>query len=167
MTSPLPAGEEPKAGASQQGEGFGVLSGLEIHTAHPTCQLDLATVETAVNAVCQGESVRIASLSIVLADRETVWAVNRDWLQHDYPTDVVSFVLDEEAQTRGEIDGEIYVDLDMATERAGEFDATSEHEALRYVVHGLLHLVGHDDATDEARAAMRGLEDRYLASSAQ
>jgi rRNA maturation RNase YbeY len=140
-------------------------SGLEIHAAHPTRQLDASAVESVVEAVCNGENVQIASLSVVLADRETVWAVNRDWLQHDYPTDVVSFVLDEAAQARGEIDGEIYVDLDMASERAGEFDATPEDEALRYVIHGLLHLVGHDDTTDIKRAAMRHLEDRYLASS--
>ena len=149
MSSPEP---EPNAHAA----------GLEIHAAHPTRQLDAAHVEAAVEAVCAGEHVHIASLSVVLADRETVWTVNREWLQHDTPTDVVSFVLDEEAQARGEIDGEIYVDLDMAAERADEFDATPEHEALRYVVHGLLHLVGYDDATDEERAAMRQLEDRYL-----
>lgn len=141
-------------------------SGLEIHAAHPTRQLERATVEAAVNAVCRGEGVQIASLSVVLADRETVWAVNRDWLQHDYPTDVVSFVLDEEAQGRGEIDGEIYVDLDMAAERADEFGATPEEEALRYVIHGLLHLTGHDDATDAERTAMRQLEDRYLEQTA-
>ncbi len=140
-------------------------SGLEIHAAHPTRQLDAAHVHAVIAAVCHGEGVRIASLSVVLADCETVWAVNRDWLQHDYPTDVVSFVLDEEAQVRGEIDGEIYVDLDMAAERADEFGAAPEHEALRYVAHGLLHLVGYDDATDAERAAMRSLEDRYLASS--
>ena len=137
--------------------------GLAIHAAHAQRQLDAAAVEAAIEAVCAGEGVRIRDLSVVLADRETVWAVNREWLAHDYPTDVVSFVLDEAAQAHGEIDGEIYVDLDMAAERAGEFGVTPEHEALRYVVHGLLHLAGHDDATDDQRAAMRQLEDRYLA----
>lgn len=137
-------------------------SGLEIHAAHPSRQLDRARVVAVVDAVCQGEGVQIASLSLVMADRETVWTVNRDWLRHDYPTDVVSFVLDEDAQGRGEIDGEIYVDLDMAAERADEFDATPEQEALRYIVHGLLHLIGYDDATDGERGTMRQLEDRYL-----
>ena len=140
--------------------------GLAVHAAHPTRQLDAATVEAAVDAVCAGEGVQIRDLGVVLADRETVWAVNRDWLAHDAPTDVVSFVLDEDAQARGEIDGEIYVDLDMAAERADEFGVTPEQEALRYVVHGLLHLAGHDDASDEQRAAMRQLEDRYLADAA-
>ena len=137
-------------------------TGLEIHAAHPSRTLDANAVEAAVGAVCAGEGVRLASLSIVLADRETVWAVNRDWLAHDHPTDVVSFGLDEAAQARGEIDGEIYVDLDTAAERAPEFGATPHQEALRYIVHGLLHLVGYDDGTPEAQAQMRRLEDRYL-----
>ena len=136
--------------------------GLEIHDAHATRRLDAADVEAVVQAVCQSEGVQIASLSIVLTDRETVWDVNREWLGHDYPTDVVSFGLDEEAPVRGEVDGEIYVDLDMAAERAAEFGVTPDHEALRYVAHGLLHLAGHDDATEAERAAMRDREDRCL-----
>jgi len=106
--------------------------------------------------------VRLRELSVVLADRATVHALNREWLGHDNPTDVVSFPLDEEAAAEGVIEGEVYVDLDTAAERAPEFGGAFEEEALRYVVHGLLHLVGHDDATDADRARMRALEDRYL-----
>ena len=106
--------------------------------------------------------MRLRELSVVLADRATVHALNREWLGHDNPTDVVSFPLDEEAAAEGVIEGEVYVDLDTAAERAPEFGAAFEEEALRYVVHGLLHLAGHDDATDADRARMRALEDRYL-----
>ena len=77
----------------------------------------------------------------------------------------MSFVLDEDARARGALDGEIYVDLDTAEERAPEFGTTFEAEALRYVAHGVLHLAGHDDATDPQRAAMRVLEDRALADA--
>lgn len=139
--------------------------GLEIHQEHPTLRLDEARVRAVVDAVCEGEGVRLASLGVVLGDHRLVHDLNREWLGHDDETDVVSFVLDEDAQARGEIDGEVYVDLDTAAERAPEFGATMEQEALRYVVHGLLHLVGHDDATDAERASMRTLEDRYLAAT--
>ena len=115
-----------------------------------------------VGRVLHGEGFGLSELSIVLADHPTVHALNRDWLGHDYETDVVSFPLDDEATARRTVDGEVYVDLDTATERAPEFGASMEEEALRYVVHGLLHLLGYDDATDAERAAMRGLEDRYL-----
>ena len=140
-------------------------AGLEVHQAHPTLSLDEDRVRAVVEAVCAGEGVRIASLGVVLGDHGLVHDLNREWLGHDYETDVVSFVLDAEAQAAGALDGEVYVDLDTAAECAPEFGVTPEHEALRYVAHGVLHLAGHDDATDDQRAAMRALEDRYLAAA--
>lgn len=146
-------------------ESAGPEAGLEVHEAHPSLRLDADRVRAVVEAVCAGEGARIASLGVVLGDHDLVHDLNREWLGHDYETDVVSFVLDEEAPARGEVDGEVYVDLDTAAERAPEFRVTMEHEALRYVAHGVLHLVGHDDATEAERAAMRALEDRYLAEA--
>ena len=85
--------------------------------------------------------------------------MNRDHLDHDYPTDVLSFPLSE-----GEpVEGEVYVDLDMAAERAPEFSTDFSREAARYVIHGLLHLAGYDDGSDAGRQTMRSLENRYLA----
>ena len=148
---------------SAQAEATGAEpGGLEVHNAHPRRQLDEARVRAVVEAVCRGEGATVASLNVVLGDHALVHDLNRDWLGHDYPTDVVSFVLDEDAQGGGVIDGEVYVDLDTAAERAPEFGVAMEHEALRYVAHGVLHLAGHDDATDDQRAAMRALEDAYL-----
>ncbi len=140
-------------------------SGLEIATEHDRLALDEAHVAAVVAAVCRSEGVRVESLSVVLGGHTLVHEINREWLGHDYETDVVSFVLDEDARARGGLDGEVYVDLDTAEERAPEFGATTETEALRYVAHGVLHLAGHDDATDDQRAAMRALEDRYLAEA--
>ena len=138
-------------------------SPVEIHHEHPSLSLDEADVRAAVGRAVEGEGFTVADLSVVLADHATVRDLNRDWLGHDYDTDVVSFPLDDGAAARREVDGEVYVDLDTAAERAPEFGAAFEQEALRYVLHGLLHLLGHDDATDEGRARMRALEDRYLA----
>lgn len=138
---------------------------LEIHHAHETLDVDDAAVRAVVHAVCAGEGVVPESVGVILADHATVHDLNREWLDHDFETDVVSFVLDDTARVRGALDGEVYVDLDTAAERAPEFGATMATEALRYVAHGVLHLAGHDDATDEQRAAMRALEDRYLAAA--
>jgi probable rRNA maturation factor len=135
---------------------------VEVHLAHPSRVLDEAAVRAAVARAAAGEGFAVVALSVVLADHAAVHALNRDWLGHDYATDVVSFPLDEDAAARREVDGEVYVDLDTAAERAPEFGAAFEDEALRYVLHGLLHLMGHDDATDADRARIRALEDRYL-----
>ena len=108
--------------------------------------------------VFSGEGLRWSHLSVVLADHETVLSLNREWLDHDWNTDVISFLLEEDP-----IEGEVYVDVETAAERHGEFDASLQEEILRYVIHGILHLCGYDDATDGERNAMRVLEDQYLA----
>lgn len=136
--------------------------GVCVEQAHPSRSLDEDALTALVHRTVGGEGFAVRSLGVVLADRETVHRLNREFLAHDYPTDVLSFSLDEDAAAERLVDGEIYVDLDTAAERAPEFGTTFEDEARRYVVHGLLHLMGYDDATDAERAAMRRLEDLYL-----
>ena len=137
---------------------------ITVHQANPSRSLDEDALRAVLVPAADGEGFTIQELSIVLADHATVRELNRQWLGHDYETDVVSFSLDEAALADRRIDGEIYVDLDTAAERAPDFSVSFEDEVLKYVLHGLLHLMGHDDATEEQRAAMRVLEDHYLAA---
>jgi rRNA maturation RNase YbeY len=116
-------------------------------------------VQELVEAVLRDEKVEPSYVGIILSRRDAIHEMNRDFLQHDYPTDVLSFPIAEDKRA---LEGEVYVDLDMAAERASEFGDSFRREAARYVVHGVLHLVGHDDATTEERARMTVLENRYL-----
>ncbi len=139
---------------------------LSIEHAHPRLRVDEALLEGLVRHVVAHENGRLRTLTVVLADHETVLELNRAYLDHDYHTDVLSFSLADEDEP-GLVDGEVYVDLDTAAERHDEFGSSFEEEACRYVVHGLLHLLGYDDATGEGKSAMHLLEDRYLAAARQ
>ena len=132
---------------------------LIAHT-HPTLRLDEAALRRLILCVVEAEARTVHYLGIILADHETVLDLNRAYLAHDYLTDVLSFPLGEADDDA--IDGEIYVDLDTAAERHEAFASSFEDEARRYVVHGLLHLMGYDDATPAEQNTMRRLEDRYL-----
>lgn len=136
---------------------------LQIFQTHPGIRVSEDRIRSMAEAIGKGENVRWNEVNIVLVDHERLHAMNRDWLDHDYETDVLSFLLDKEAAKQSVIDGEVYVDVETAEERAPEFSTTIEEEILRYVAHGLLHLCGHDDASDEERKTIRRLEDRYLA----
>lgn len=139
--------------------------GVYFEHAHGRLRPDEASLRAAVRRVAAGESVEVASLGIVLAGHTLVRDLNVRYLGHDYDTDVLSFALEEfDAEGLRVVDGEIYIDLDTAAERAPEFGVTFEHEVARYLVHGLLHLIGYDDDAPEDRRAMRRLEDRYLAA---
>lgn len=134
---------------------------IDITLDHSRLKADELALRELLTEVARGQGHRIESLSVVLTDHETVLDLNRRYLEHDYHTDVLSFHLGEETDS-GEIVGEIYVDLDMAAERHVEYGASFEEEVFRYAIHGLLHLMGHDDATPEGAAEMRRLEDFYL-----
>jgi len=133
---------------------------LLIEHVHPSLRLDEAALEELVRAVAAEEGFEIEYLGLILADHDTVLALNRDYLAHDYLTDVLSFSLNDTDDAI--VDGEVYVDLDTAAERHAEFGVSFEQEACRYAIHGLLHLLGYDDATPAQKATMRALEDRYL-----
>ena len=135
---------------------------LFIEQVHPTLRVDEDALERLIRQALSSEARPLRYLGIVLTDRETVWDLNRTYLGHDYPTDVLSFPLGDQAADDA-VDGEVYVDLDTADERHAEFGMTFEGEVRRYVLHGVLHLLGYDDATPLDKQTMTALEDRYLA----
>ena len=120
-------------------------------------------IEQLIRDTVAREGHIIADLSVVLTDHSTVTHLNELHLNRTYVTDVLAFDLvgDEETGTPP-LEGEIYVDLDTALERAPEFGASYEAEVRRYVLHGLLHLMGYRDDNPEGKKEMRRLENLYL-----
>lgn len=100
-----------------------------------------------------------ARISIIFISSRKSRIINRTYLRHDYVTDVVTFCL----ETSPVLEGEIYVNLDRARQQAGEYQVSVANETARLVIHGCLHLLGYDDATEAQRRVMKRVEDRYLA----
>jgi len=115
-------------------------------------------------------SIGDAEISVAVVDDPTIEQLNRRYLSHDGPTDVLSFVLERSAER---LEGEVVVSGDTAGRTAPRFAWSAADELLLYVIHGTLHLVGFDDRTPDDRAAMQareraclgrfGLEPRYEA----
>ena len=99
-------------------------------------------------------------LSLAVVDDSEMHQLNRQYLQHDYPTDVLSFLLEE---TDERVEGEVIVSADTAQREAERWSWLVNDELLLYVVHGTLHLTGMDDHEPEDRLAMRQAESKYLA----
>lgn len=113
------------------------------------------------------EGVPRADVGIAVVDDPAIHALNRRFLAHDYPTDVLSFRLDDgdpAADGDEPLEGEIVVSAETAIRRAAEFDWPAGSELVLYVVHGLLHLAGYDDQTDEDRTVMRSHEQAALSA---
>ncbi|MDX1948247.1 MAG: rRNA maturation RNase YbeY [Pirellulaceae bacterium] len=115
---------------------------------------------TAVRQVMAEAGIQAGEISVAVVTDEQIHVLNRQYLDHDYPTDVLSFVLEHDGNR---LDGEIIVSSDYARRESERFGWTTADELLLYVIHGSLHLVGYDDQTPEAAQAMRAAEVRHLA----
>jgi len=107
-----------------------------------------------------------ATVSLVITTDEHLRALNRDFLEIDRPTDVLSFPLAEPGDLEDQdcelFLGEIYISLETARAQAREARRPLAREIAHLVVHGLLHLLGHDHATPAERLRMRAEESRLL-----
>ena len=114
----------------------------------------------AIEGVLREARIAEAEISLAVVEDRSMHELNRKYLDHDWPTDVLSFVLDRDEQR---IEGQLIVSADTAIANASEYGWAAEAELLLYVVHGALHLVGYLDDTPEAKQAMREAERRHLA----
>jgi len=105
-------------------------------------------VEAAVRHVLAAEGVEAAEISVALVGDDEIASLNQDYLQHEGPTDVISFALHEEGDPPL---GDIYVGVDQAARQAAEFGATPAEEVLRLAIHGTLHVLGWDHPVDAGR----------------
>lgn len=98
-------------------------------------------------------------LSIVFMNDQKIHAYNREYLQHDFPTDVISFSLKDDCDA---LIGEILISTETAKREARQRRISLEEEVLRYAVHGFLHLMGYDDHTETSRKAMFRVQERWV-----
>jgi probable rRNA maturation factor len=98
---------------------------------------------------------------ILVADREMA-ALNATHLQHDGPTDVITFDYAVAQGGSRALHGDIFIGVDVAGRQAKEFGTSWPAELVRYVVHGLLHLTGHDDLVPAKRRIMKREEERVV-----
>ncbi len=134
---------------------------FEILNEQDFFEVDSDLVLALCEAIFEDAGVTSGRLGVVLVDSDTIRQYNRDFLNHDYATDVISFPL-EDRREEGYLEGEVLACTEVARERAEEFGWTQQEEILLYIVHGILHLVGFDDLTQELRMEMRRKEKEYL-----
>lgn len=99
-------------------------------------------------------------LNYIFCSDEYLLQINRDHLQHDYYTDIITFDLSEE---KNKIIGEVYISLDRIKDNAQTLGTTIKEETLRVIFHGALHLCGYKDKTAAHEKIMRAKEDEYIA----
>ena len=104
------------------------------------------------------EDKKLGSINYIFCDDEFLLKVNQDYLQHDYYTDIITF-----DNVKGKtIAGEIFVSLQRVSDNASTLSKDYEEELRRVLAHGILHLCGYKDKSQEEEKEMRSKEDFYI-----
>ena len=107
----------------------------------------------------ESEIKRIRQVNIIFCSDNYILDINQKYLQHDYFTDIITFDYCE-GKT---LSGDLFISVDTVRENAIFYGTEFDDELNRVIVHGLLHLIGYDDHSEEDQKTMRSKEDYYLA----
>ena len=148
---------------------------IQIHRSSRRVALPAARVKSVIAAVLKDEQVASCELSVAIVDDQEIHRVNREHLDHDCPTDVISFLYSAdrtEPEGRGRtaarrgaglaMEGELVVSDETARREAPKHGLSPASELELYIVHGLLHLCGYDDLTPGERKVMRRRERELM-----
>ncbi|MBK8805126.1 MAG: rRNA maturation RNase YbeY [Bacteroidales bacterium] len=96
-------------------------------------------------------------INIIFCSDEYLLNINKEYLSHDYFTDIITFDYSETT-----ISSDIFISLDRIKENSNELKISYKSELYRVIIHGVLHLVGYDDTSDIEKKEMTSMEDFYL-----
>ena len=112
-----------------------------------------------ISNVITSENKKEGEINYIFCDDEYLLEINKEHLQHDYYTDIISF----DYSVGNEINGDMFISVDRVKENAQDFNVAFEEELKRVIVHGVLHYCGYKDKSEEDETLMRSKEDEKLA----
>lgn len=121
--------------------------------------LDERKIGRWIRAVAADYGFSVGNINYIFCSDERELAVNREFLGHDYYTDVITF----DYSTASTLNGDIFISLDTVRSNAEMVGVTFEKELYRIIIHGVLHLTGQGDKTPETKAQMTEKEEKALA----
>ncbi|MEO5947660.1 MAG: rRNA maturation RNase YbeY [Chitinophagaceae bacterium] len=111
-----------------------------------------------IESIFNKEGKRLSSINYIFCTDKALLEINKQFLKHDFYTDIITFDLSESA----EITAEIYISVDRVRDNAKNLGVSFKSELLRVIFHGALHLSGYKDKTKLEKADMSEKEDHYL-----
>lgn len=111
-----------------------------------------------VKAVLENKGKKLGNLYFILCDDDFLLKINRQFLKHDYYTDIITFDYTED----GIIAGDLFISIDRVRDNATALQVSEHEELMRVMIHGVLHLLGLKDKSDEEAKQMRKAEEECL-----
>ena len=111
-----------------------------------------------LKSVALAEDRTIGDISVIFCSDDYLLDINRKFIGHDYYTDIITFDYCEDKR----LSGDLFISMDSVRDNSQHFNTGFEEELNRVIVHGVLHLIGYDDHTEEDQKMMRSKENTYL-----
>jgi rRNA maturation RNase YbeY len=118
-----------------------------------------SAISSWISNVIKSEGKKEGEINYIFCDDEYLLEINKEHLQHDYYTDIISF----DYTVGNEINGDMFISIERVIENAQDFKVTFEEELKRVLVHGVLHYFGYKDKSEEDVLLMRSKEDEKIA----
>ncbi|SNS46367.1 rRNA maturation RNase YbeY [Ekhidna lutea] len=112
-----------------------------------------------ITEVIRAHDHKLSEISYVFCSDDYLLEINKEHLKHDYYTDIITF---DNSEEEGIIESDIFISIDRVRENAQTQSTSFEHELNRVMIHGVLHLLGFGDKTEEQQKVMREKEDACL-----
>ena len=111
-----------------------------------------------ISKVCIIENYNLGDISLIFCSDEYLLDMNRTHLDHDYYTDIITFDYTDNQI----VSGDLFISIDRVRDNANDFNVSFEHELHRVIIHGVLHLCGYKDKSDDEEKLMRTKENNAL-----
>lgn len=112
-----------------------------------------------ISEIIREEGYKCELIEYIFTDDELILQLNKEFLEHDYYTDVITF---DRSFLKNSVIAEIYISVDTVKRNAKENGVPFRREVLRVMIHGILHVTGYNDNDESSRRKMREKEDHYL-----
>jgi probable rRNA maturation factor len=118
-----------------------------------------SSIQALVSKVLTQEGTILNNLDLNFVDNYSMRKINKDFLNHEYDTDVITFTYDND---KSSLEGEIFISPETVKKNAKFYDVSQAEELKRVIIHGCLHLLGYDDSTKKQKELIKNKENFYL-----
>lgn len=137
------------------------MAGIHLFSEKTTYKLNqVARRKRWIKSIIQAANHRLQELNFIFCSDEYLLEVNKNYLQHDYYTDIITFDTSEKEEM---IAGDIFISIDRVKDNAESLKIPFDTELNRVLIHGVLHLLGYSDKSPKDKAKMTAKEDEALA----
>jgi len=115
-----------------------------------------------ITSVISLHKAKLGQVSIIFVSDKYLLDMNNQYLSHNYYTDIITFNYSVNDDNQLLINGDLFISLDTVKSNSSDFGVSFDHELNRVIIHGILHLLGQNDESDEEFDEMKRKEDHYL-----